>query len=113
MNLWLDEQLSPALAGWIGRRLNVVAQSVRDLGLKSASDPEIFFAARQADAVVITKDQDFVRLLERHGPPPKIIWVTCGNTSNAHMQQVLAAALPAALGLLGKGESLVEIRDAL
>ena len=113
MNLWLDEQLSPALAAWIARRLNVVAQPVRDLGLKSASDPEIFFAARQADAVVITKDQDFVRLLERHGPPPKIIWVTCGNTSNARMQQVLAAALPAALGLLGKGESLVEIRDAL
>jgi predicted nuclease of predicted toxin-antitoxin system len=113
VNLWLDEQLSPALAVWIARRLNAVAQSVRDLGLKSASDPEIFFAARQADAVVITKDQDFVRLLERHGPPPKIIWVTCGNTSNARMQQVLAAALPAALGLLGKGESLVEIRDAL
>ena len=113
MNLWLDEQLSPALAGWIARQLNVVAQSVRDLGLKSASDPEIFFAARQADVVVITKDQDFVRLLERHGPPPKIIWVTCGNTSNARMQQVLAASLPAALGLLGKGESLVEIGDAL
>jgi len=113
VNLWLDEQLSPALAAWIAHRLNVVARSVRDLGLKSASDPEIFFAARQADAVVITKDQDFVRLLERHGPPPKIIWVTCGNTSNARMQQVLATALPAALGLLGKGESLVEIRDAL
>jgi predicted nuclease of predicted toxin-antitoxin system len=113
VNLWLDEQLSPALAAWIARQLNVVAQAVRDLGLKSASDPEIFFAARQADAVVITKDQDFVRLLERHGPPPKIIWVTCGNTSNARMQQVLAEALPAALGLLGKGESLVEIRDAL
>ena len=71
------------------------------------------FAARAADAVVITKDQDFVRLLERHGPPPKVICVTCGKTSNARLQEVLCSALPKALALFSKGESLVEIRDAL
>ena len=60
----------------------------------------------------MTKDQDFVRLLERHGPPPKVIWVTCGNTSNARMREVLAVALSSALELLDKGESLVEISDA-
>ena len=113
MNIWLDEQLSPALARWVTRQFDLTAQPVRELGLKSASDPEIFFAARQADAVVVTKDQDFVRLLERHGPPPKVIWVTCGNTSNVRLQEVLSSALPKALALFAKGESLVEIRDAL
>ena len=64
------------------------------------------------NAVVLSKDQDFVRLLERHGPPPKVIWITCGNTSKARMQQVLSSAFSAALELLSKGESLVEISDA-
>ncbi len=112
MTLWLDEQLSPTLAGWISRQLALVAQPVRDLGFRNASDPEIFFAAREAGAVVLTKDQDFVRLLERHGPPPKVIWITCGNTSNARMREVLTAALAPALELLDKGERLVEISDA-
>ena len=57
----------------------------------------------------MTKDADFMRLLEKHGAPPQVIWVTCGNTSNARMREVLAIALPKALALLGQGESLVEI----
>jgi hypothetical protein len=31
----------------------------------------------------MTKDRDFVEMLQRLGPPPKVAWVTCGNTSNA------------------------------
>ena len=112
MIVWLDEQLSPDLARWLVQEFEIVAQSVRDLGLKSATDPEIFFAAREAGALVITKDQDFIRLLERHGPPPQVIWVTCGNTSNERMRTVFSASFRSALEFLGKGESLVEISDA-
>jgi predicted nuclease of predicted toxin-antitoxin system len=56
VNIWLDEQLSPAVARWAARQFDVTAQPVRELGLKSASDEEVSFAAREADAVVITKD---------------------------------------------------------
>ena len=96
----------------MGRRFDVVVTPIRDLGLKSASDREIYFAAREAGVVVITKDQDFVRLLGVHGPPPKVVWVTCGNTSNTRMQQIFSASLPGALEMIEGGESLVEIRDA-
>lgn len=112
MLIWLDEQLSPALASWISQRFAVEARPVRDLGLKSASDRRIYFAAREAGAIVLTKDRDFVRMLDVHGPPPKIIWVTCGNTSTARMQAILEVSLPAALGLVEDGESIVEISDA-
>jgi predicted nuclease of predicted toxin-antitoxin system len=112
MILWLDEQLSPTLADWIARQFKVAVRPVRELGLKGSSDSEIYFAARRANAVVMTKDQDFVRLLGAHGPPPKVIWVTCGNTSNDRMKQILAASLPGALVLLDRGESLIELRDA-
>jgi hypothetical protein len=35
---------------------------VREIGLRDASDPEIFRRARVANAVVMTKDRDFIRL---------------------------------------------------
>jgi predicted nuclease of predicted toxin-antitoxin system len=40
-----------------------------------ASDPEIFAAARAANVVVITKDADFIDLLEKSGPHPAVVLV--------------------------------------
>jgi predicted nuclease of predicted toxin-antitoxin system len=60
----------------------------------------------------MTKDRDFVDLVNRHGAPPQILWVTCGNTSNARLREILSAAFPDARQLLEAGEQLVEIRDA-
>lgn len=57
----------------------------------------------------MTKDSDFVDLVERLGVPPQIIWLTCGNTSNARLREILNATLPEALELLQSGEALVEI----
>ena len=59
MILWLDAQLSPAMASWISGEFFVQAVAVRDLGLRDAKDPEIFLAARKANALVMTKDADF------------------------------------------------------
>jgi predicted nuclease of predicted toxin-antitoxin system len=56
---------------------------VRDLNLQRASDPETFAAARRANVVIMTRDADFVERLEQQGPPPQVVLVTCGNTSNA------------------------------
>jgi predicted nuclease of predicted toxin-antitoxin system len=111
VKLWLDAQLAPALALWITESLGISAVSVRDLGLRDAIDRDIFAAARDAKATVLTKDSDFVYLLERLGPPPQVIWLTCGNTSNAHLRTILAIALPRALTQIGTGEPLVEIGD--
>jgi len=90
---------------------DIEAYSVKFLGHRDASDREIFFAARQASAVLMTKDSDFPKLLERFGPPPQVLWVTLGNTSNARMRQVLQATLPRSLMLLRNGEPLVEISE--
>ena len=109
MTIWLDAQLSPAIAAWITVHYSVPAVALRDLGSRDATDQEIFLAARASDAIVMTKDGDFVRLLEENGPPPKIIWLTCGNTSNARLKEILADTLKRALELLGSGEQLVEI----
>jgi predicted nuclease of predicted toxin-antitoxin system len=112
IELWLDAQLSPALAAWINQEFeDLRAQSVRALGLREAGDREIFFAAREAGAVVVSKDSDVVRLLERHGSPPKVIWLTCGNTSNRNMRSILEKTLLPAIRILQGDEVLVEIRE--
>ena len=77
MKIWIDAQMSPAIARWISSNYAVSAVAIRDLGLRDAEDKEIFEAARQEKAVVMTKDSDFVLLLDRLGPPPQVIWVTC------------------------------------
>lgn len=112
MILWIDAHLSPAIASWITTTCGVPAVALRDLGLRDSSDHEIFMAARQAQAIVLTKDSDFVQLLDRYGVPPHVIWLTCGNTSNANLKLILGATLPRALDLLAGGEKLIEISGA-
>ena len=61
----------------------------------------------------MTKDSDFLLLLDQLGPPPQILWITCGNTSNAHLKNILKISFAKALDLINHGERLVEISDAL
>lgn len=111
MILWIDAQLSPYLASWLTSECGVEARAVRDLGLREAGDREIFLAAREASAIVLTRDRDFILLLELLGSPPQVLWLTIGNTSNAHLREVLSRNLSPALGLLYRDESLVEVTD--
>ncbi|HEX5135672.1 MAG TPA: DUF5615 family PIN-like protein [Planctomycetota bacterium] len=60
----------------------------------------------------MSKDKDFADLVNRLGPPPAVLWVTCGNTSNARLKVILLGTLPAALELVRGGGPLVEIRNA-
>jgi predicted nuclease of predicted toxin-antitoxin system len=113
VKVWLDAQLSPAIAKWMEEAFDISeAFPVQaDLAMRATEDFEIFRRAREAEAVVMTKDRDFVDLLERLGPPPQVIWLTCGNTSNQAMRRILTVAFPSALELLRQGEPLVEISD--
>src|SRR5436190_19699114 len=91
--------------------LSMECLPVPDLNLERASDPEIFAAARAANAIVLSKDADFVELLQQHGPPPQVVLVTCGNTSNARLRRVVQAAWPTVVTMLERGEPLVELGD--
>jgi predicted nuclease of predicted toxin-antitoxin system len=110
--VWIDAQISPYLARWLSSRFDVEAKPVRELGLREAKDRDIFLAAREAEAVVLTKDSDFVLLLEQLGPPPQVLWLTVGNTSNARLKEVLSNSFPIVQSLLHRGEPLVEISEA-
>ena len=99
MNIWVDAQLPPTLASWLTDTKGIEATALRDLGLRDlglrdARDIEIFEAARAANAVIMTKDSDFVDLACRLGRPPQILWLTCGNVTNRNLRQLLTITLP-------------------
>ncbi len=110
MTVWIDAHLSPALARWMSRNLGVDAYHVEDLDLRDSPDSDIFDAARKWGAIVVTKDRDFVELVRRRGPPPAIIWLTCGNTSTKALTGILSVTFGMARQLLEAGEAIVEIR---
>jgi len=109
MIIWIDAHLSPAIATWITMTFGITAIALRDLGLRDAEDPEIFEKAKAQGVILMTKDSDFVDLVDRLGSPPQIIWLTCGNTSNAELRRILSLTLLDALAQLQAGEKLVEI----
>ncbi len=108
--LWVDAQLPPALAHWLRKRHGIEAWHVAEVELLDVDDRAIFAAARTGRAaIVMTKDDDFVELVERHGPPPQVVWVTCGNLRNAELRTLILDAWPRVAELLAAGETLVEI----
>jgi predicted nuclease of predicted toxin-antitoxin system len=111
MKIWLDAQLPPALANWLSVTFGLDAAALRELSLRDAQDIEIFEAARAENAVIMTKDSDFIDLVCRLGTPPQILWLTCGNVTNRNLRQLLTATLPEALEQLRQGEMIVEISN--
>lgn len=106
----MDAQLPPALARWLAEEHGEAATHVQDVGLLQADDPIIFETARAGGAAtVVTKDDDFVKLVERYGPPPQVVWVTCGNVRNAELRRIVLEAWPRVATLLAAGAPLVEV----
>ncbi|WP_373543561.1 DUF5615 family PIN-like protein [Chamaesiphon sp.] len=109
MTIWIDAHLWPAISIWITATFGISALALRDIGLRDAEDAEIFEAAKAQGIIFITKDSDFVDLVNRFGQPPQIILLTCGNTSNDRLKEILSSKLSEILALLSSGEPLVEI----
>jgi predicted nuclease of predicted toxin-antitoxin system len=91
MKIWIDAQLPPTSANWLSSTFAVEATALRELGLGDAQDIDIFTAARLENAVIMTKDTDFVDLACRLGAPPQILWLTCGNVTNRNLRNLLLA----------------------
>lgn len=76
MKFWIDAQLPPQTARWLSTSFGVSASTLDELGLRLADDLEIFRSLGRPGDVVITKDEDFLDLIARFGPPPQVVWVT-------------------------------------
>jgi predicted nuclease of predicted toxin-antitoxin system len=93
MKILVDQNISFRLIARIAAHFPEAAH-VKSLDLMDADDFEIFqFARQQGFDVVLTQDDDFMKILLQQGPPPRIIWLRTGNCSTEHLATVLIANL--------------------
>ncbi len=112
MKIWLDAHISPSLSNWIHDEFKIECFSFSYLGLRDANDFDIYKKAKQEEEVIIiSKDSDFVTLVENRGAPPFLIWLTCGNTSNEKLKEILRNKWLKCIHLIRQGNAIVEISD--
>ena len=109
MRLIVDQQLPPILAAWFRHR-GVDAFHVRELGLTTASDANIWDEAARDDAVVISRDEDFVTLLRDRGGA-RLVWIRIGNCTNPDLLATIEGSWSEIEQRLTDGERLVELRS--
>jgi predicted nuclease of predicted toxin-antitoxin system len=108
MIILLDVHLPPSLAKWIQEEFKIDCLSFESLNWLTLDDESVFMKARTMNAVIVTKDSDFLNLLLKYKAPPKVIWLTCGNTSRQRLKEILSSYLSVALQMLND-DDLVEI----
>ncbi len=62
---------------------------VRDIGLREASDAEIWDYAKENGYVIVSKDSDFQQRSLLYGSPPKFIWIRIGNSSVQEIEDLI------------------------
>ena len=87
MKLLFDENLSPILAEQLSDFFPD-SDHVRNVGLKSAADPEVWTVAHENDFVIVSKDSDMHDRSLLFGFPPKVIWIRLGNCSTRQVLEL-------------------------
>ena len=109
MRFLVDANLPPSFARWLVGEGHE-AHHVREFGLEGKLDREIWQRARDIDACIVTKDEDFVLLhaLDRAGPA--VVWIRIGNAVHRELLQRLPALWPGVIAAIARGEKIVEVR---
>jgi len=106
---WIDMNLPPSMASWLSKATGSSCTHFSQLGLETATDSNAFRAEKEAGVVVLTKDRDLADLVRIYGPPPQVVWIRLGNTTNHCLRKLLEPLLDDALAALTRGEQLIEI----
>ena len=109
MRFLIDAQLPPVLARLLESHGHV-AEHVADIGLRHAEDSPIWTYALSHQAIIITKDGDFLQRIRQAKFSPVIVWLSIGNTSRSALLDYFAPLLPQIETLIAHGDRLIEIR---
>lgn len=107
MRFLIDEQLSRKLLRWFADKAQH-AEHVADVLGQAASDHAIAAYARRNGAVIVSKDFDFVDMLEGV-EGPRLLWVRTGNLRTGALIERLEAGWPHIEAELTKGRPVVEL----
>lgn len=105
----IDAQLPPGLA----KRLTASgheAVHLHDVTNPEATDMEVALEANRRGAILVSKDEDFADLSRRGILIVPLLWIRCGNVTNARLWQVLDPLLPTIMQAFASGDTIVEVR---
>ena len=88
MKLLFDQNLSFKLCRKLTDLFPASSQA-RLAGLDAAEDAAIWDFAAANSFVLVTQDVDFANLAMLHGPPPKVVWLRCGNQPTSFIESLL------------------------
>jgi len=109
MNVLLDANISWKLTNKLKPIFGECAH-VDSIGLDvPANDIDIWNYARENNFIIITKDNDFLDLLELKGFPPKIVLLRTGNNSSHGLLELLINKKPMIEDFLNSDFGLLEI----
>ena len=109
MHFLVDAQLPPLLCSWL-RGKGHAAAHVTDHGLAGASDHVIWARAVADDAIVLTKDEDFVIIRRSAANGPAVCWLRIGNVTNPTLLNWFDKIFPGLSAALAAGEMIIEVR---
>jgi predicted nuclease of predicted toxin-antitoxin system len=85
------------------------ALTVGRLKTSARSDEAIWQYAESIQAIVISKDSDYLPLANEHAKI-QFVHLRCGNLSTAKLLDLFRARMPQVLQALNAGERIVEVR---
>jgi predicted nuclease of predicted toxin-antitoxin system len=88
MKLLFDQNLSFKLC----RQLADIfpeSNQIRLIGMAEADDRTIWEYAKLNQFTIVSQDADFADMATLFGPPPKVIWLRCGNQPTSAIEQRL------------------------
>ena len=109
MRFLVDEQLPTALARWIAAQGHE-AEHVLDVGLGGAGDALIWRYAARNNAVVITKDMDFMALA-KVSSSTGLVWLRSGNRPRKALLAQMERVFQDICTALASDEKIVEVGD--
>lgn len=111
--IWLDTNLSPAIAKWMADFTGYSVKSAYVLSFNNESDLLIYKKAKEnGNVILVSKDSDFSEIINRLGSPPKLINVKIGNCSNQVFWNTLKPSINHIINLLiSEGYNIVDFEN--
>ncbi len=95
MKFLVDAQLPRRFCDWLRQRGHDALHTL-DLELGNQTpDSDMILIADRDGRIVVTKDDDFVQSFLLRNTPQRLMLVASGNISNAELERLIIAALPA------------------
>ncbi|CAN5634276.1 DUF5615 family PIN-like protein [soil metagenome] len=109
MRLLFDQNLSHKLVERLGDAFPE-SRHVRDIGMKTATDPEIARYALSEGFTIVSKDADFLALrFVLSGEQLRMVWIRLGNGSTDQVEAALRSRQVAIEALADDPSQVIEI----